>query len=76
MAVIYLKHPIHGSKVAIGEEEAVADEKKGWTRFDAGTLLTPQKVDNSLTPAPVSAALEAPEAIPQRRTRRRKEQTV
>ncbi len=83
MAVIYLKHPVHGAKVAIGEEEALADEKKGWTRYDVGALLTPKNVDNSLTPAPVSAApREAPvweskqEEVPQRRTRRRKEQTV
>lgn len=30
---IYLKHPIHGTKVATMELEAVADEKNGWTRY-------------------------------------------
>ena len=74
MAVIYLKHPLHGAKVAIAEEEAVADEKNGWTRYDAGVLLTPKGAYTAPTPAPVSAALDVSEAVPQRR--RRKEQTV
>ena len=32
--VIYMKHPIHGTKVAVAEDEAKADEKNGWVRFD------------------------------------------
>ena len=36
--VIYLKHPIHGAKVATMELEAIADEKNGWVRY---TLDTP-----------------------------------
>ena len=39
--VIYLRHPEHGNKVAIAEAEAAYDEKNGWERYDAGTLLTP-----------------------------------
>jgi len=39
--VIYMRHPLHGSKVAIAEAEAEADEKDGWERYDAGALLTP-----------------------------------
>ena len=34
MAVIYLRHPEHGTKVACLEAEAVYDEKNGWVRFD------------------------------------------
>jgi len=34
MAVIYLRHPVHGTKVACMEAEAVYDEKNGWVRFD------------------------------------------
>ena len=41
--VIYLKHPVHGTKIAISEEEALYDEKFGWTRYDAGTLMTPDE---------------------------------
>jgi hypothetical protein len=33
MAAIYLRHAIHGEKVACGEAEAAYDEKSGWTRF-------------------------------------------
>ena len=36
---IYLKHPIHGRKVATMELEAEYDEKNGWTRY---TLDTPE----------------------------------
>jgi hypothetical protein len=38
MPVIYMKHEVHGAKVANMEEEAVADEKNGWVRY---TLDTP-----------------------------------
>ena len=38
MAVIYMSHPVHGAKVATMEEEAIFDEKNGWTRY---TLDTP-----------------------------------
>lgn len=31
--VIYLTHPVHGTKVAISEEEAIYDEGNGWQRF-------------------------------------------
>jgi hypothetical protein len=31
---IYLQHPVHGTKVATMELEAVADEENGWARFD------------------------------------------
>jgi len=30
---IYLKHPKHGTKVAISDMEADADVKEGWTRY-------------------------------------------
>lgn len=32
--VIYLRHPEHGTKVAICEAEALQDEKNGWRRFE------------------------------------------
>jgi hypothetical protein len=41
--VIYLRHPVHGSKVATMEAEAEYDEKNGWERYDAGALLTPSE---------------------------------
>ena len=38
MSVIYLRHPIHGAKVAISEEEANNDAGYGWERFDIASL--------------------------------------
>lgn len=34
---IYLRHPEHGTKVAISELEAEADENNGWKRYDPDT---------------------------------------
>lgn len=39
--IIYLRHPTHGTKVATLEAEAVADEKRGWTRFNPLAPVTP-----------------------------------
>ena len=39
--VIYLRHPIHGNKVATLEAEAEADEQNGWERYELGALLRP-----------------------------------
>ena len=32
--VIYLKHAVHGTKVATSEQEAQADIKSGWNEYD------------------------------------------
>ena len=34
---IYLKHPNHGTKVAISSMEADLDEQNGWTRYTVDT---------------------------------------
>ena len=34
MPNIYLKHPIHGAKVATMELEAEYDEQNGWVRYN------------------------------------------
>jgi hypothetical protein len=34
---IYLRHDIHGTKVATMELEAVADEQNGWVRYTHDT---------------------------------------
>jgi hypothetical protein len=38
MAVIYLKHPIHGAKVATMDMEAEYDEQNGWVRYNPDEL--------------------------------------
>lgn len=40
--VIYLRHPVHGMKVAVSDQEALMDEKNGWTRFDVKSLVVEQ----------------------------------
>ena len=35
--VIYLKHPVHGRKVATMDLEANADEQNGWVRYTEDT---------------------------------------
>jgi hypothetical protein len=34
---IYLKHPIHGAKIATMEVEAEYDETNGWVRYNPDT---------------------------------------
>jgi hypothetical protein len=34
---IYLKHPIHGNKIANMELEAEHDEQNGWVRYNPDT---------------------------------------
>ena len=42
MSVIYMKHKTHGSKVATSEDEAKADESRGWERYELEK--SPQKI--------------------------------
>lgn len=35
--VIYLKHKVHGTKVAISDAEATEDAKSGWVVYTPGT---------------------------------------
>jgi hypothetical protein len=49
MSVIYLRHPIHGAKVAISEEEANNDAVYGWERFDIASLNLNEEVDENET---------------------------
>lgn len=51
MAVIYMEHPKHGTKVACMEDEAKADEAHGWVRMSVAALLKP-------APAPTPAAVQ------------------
>jgi hypothetical protein len=63
MPNIYLKHPVHGAKVAIATDEAAADKRNGWVEFDPSAPKAPAKV-----------AQEAPvvNALPLKRGRARK----
>lgn len=49
--MIYLKHPVHGTKIAIVELEAENDEKNGWVRY---TLDTPSVVEEEPATEPAA----------------------
>lgn len=55
--VIYLKHPRHGTKVACTEEEAKADEGRGWSRYEVAKpgVVEPEAVLDT-TPERVETA--------------------
>lgn len=75
MAIIYLKHPKFGAKVAIAPEEAAQDKRNGWVEFDpkAQRAAREQAAKAPETPAAPAApvAPEAPvvNALPTRRRR-------
>lgn len=50
---IYLRHPVHGTKVAVMNLEAEFDEQNGWERYD------PNVVDEIEAPPPQETAAEA-----------------
>ena len=50
MAVIYLRHPVHGTKVACAEKEADYDEQNGWVRYDLDDVEPPVTVNEMRRP--------------------------
>ena len=64
MAVIYLRHPVHGTKVACTDLEANYDRTLGWEDFDPAAAVDLQEQDE-----PVNSLVSEPS----RRGRRRKE---
>ncbi len=69
MAVIYLRHPDHGAKIAISEMEAKNDMQNGWEEFDPNSANAPAKEPvASADPEPVLA--EPVKQQPRRRSRR------
>jgi hypothetical protein len=55
MSIIYLKHPIHGNKIATIDAEAEYDVAQGWTRCDLDTQpkIVEQNVEEVIA-APVN----------------------
>lgn len=74
MAVIYLRHPVHGAKVAISEMEAENDMQNGWEEFDPSDTAAPD--DEPVEFADLEPASAEPvNQLPRRRGRRPKEAT-
>lgn len=75
MAIIYLKHPKFGAKVAIAPEEAAQDKRNGWVEFDPKAQRAAREQAAKAPEAPAApAAPAAPvvNALPTRRARTRK----
>lgn len=45
MPVIYLRHPVHGSKVATLDMEASYDEQHGWERYEPDEPVSQVEAD-------------------------------
>jgi hypothetical protein len=59
MSAIYLRHPIHGTKVACAEQEASYDEKNGWVRFDPSVPVEPEAVEpEAVEPVPITETVD------------------
>ena len=81
MAVIYLRHPNHGAKVAISEMEAENDMQNGWEEFDP-TVAVSESLSAAIASAPADVAVpdDKPTEVvnelqPRRRGRRSVEAT-
>ena len=48
MPIIYLKHPIHGAKVATMEMEAEYDEQNGWMRYNPDEVVAEEEIPSFL----------------------------
>lgn len=45
--ITYLKHPVHGTKVATLEAEVEADKEKGWVEFDPANRDKEEEAPNN-----------------------------
>jgi len=52
MAVIYLHHPVHGTKVACSDLEVSYDKTLGWEVYDLSELQSQDEPVNSLMSEP------------------------
>jgi hypothetical protein len=67
MPIIYLKHPIHGTKVATMDAEAEYDEAQGWERYE---LVTQPEIVEEVVEL-VEELIAAPVNTLEKRTRRK-----
>lgn len=69
MAITYLQHPKHGTKVAISDMEVEFDLQNGWSEFN------PSEPEETLPVEPMEAVESVNEMQPRRRGRRPREAT-
>ena len=65
MPVIYLRHPVHGSKIASMDMEATADEANGWKRYDPNEAVAPAVQPVVEEPVVEEPVVEEPVVEPQ-----------
>lgn len=68
MALIYLKHPDHGDKVATMDLEAEFDEQNGWVRYTHDTPSISVEVETVEESAEVAAPVNTLEVKRRRKT--------
>jgi hypothetical protein len=68
MPIIYLNHPIHGTKVATMEQEAEFDEQNGWVRYTHDTPLISQEVETVEKSAEIAAPVNTLDVKRRRKT--------
>ena len=52
---VYLKHPIHGSKIAINQSELQSDEINGWVRYNPEEAVAEEAAAVEVAPAEETA---------------------
>ena len=65
---IYLKHPTHGTKVALMDLEAEFDEKNGWVRYTPDTPSISVKVETVEETTEVAAPVNTLDVKRRRKT--------
>ena len=65
---IYLRHPEHGTKVAIMEQEAEYDEQNGWVRYTHDTPSIFEEIEAVEEATEVAAPVNTLEVKRRRKT--------
>lgn len=68
MPLIYLEHPIHGTKVATMDLEVENDEQNGWVRYTPDTLSISEEVETVEETTEVAAPVNTLDVKRRRKT--------
>ena len=68
MPIIYMKHPIHGTKVATMDAEAEYDEANGWERYELDTQPEVEEVAQEVAQEVIAAPVNTLEKRTRRKT--------
>ena len=68
MPIIYLRHSIHGTKIATMEQEAEFDEQNGWVRYTLDTPSISEEVEAVEEPTEAAAPVNTLEVKSRRKT--------